>query len=257
MSQSINLNELLTSAVDEGIISQGTLDIVDLNDSIVLGSNGSNVDEIMSTDVTLVTLVLDNSGSIGWHGLEDAVRKGQNEMLEAFSNSKQKDSIRIAQWFINEKNPLHSYTSIDDAVRLDSSNYNAGGGTPLYDRTFEAIVSNVAYAQQLRDTGTPVSNVVVIITDGLDEGSRKYKAGDCVKLIKDVMREQFSIVFVGVGNKYDFESVAKDMGIPKGNVLTVDSTPSEIRKACQMVSQSIIKASQTMIDPSNNNAFFL
>jgi hypothetical protein len=109
----------------------------------------------------------------------------------------------------------------------------------------------------LRDTGTPVSNVVVIITDGLDEGSRKYKAGDCVKLIKDVMREQFSIVFVGVGNKYDFESVAKDMGIPKGNVLTVDSTPSEIRKACQMVSQSIIKASQTMIDPSNNNAFFL
>lgn len=253
-----DLNDILGSAVDEGVISQGTMDIIDLNDSIAIGSNGTDVNDVLATDVTLVTLVLDNSGSIGFGGLEDAVRSGQNEMLEAFRQSKQKDSIRIAQWFINESKPLHSYVGLDDAVKLDSTNYNAGGGTPLYDRAFEAIISNVAYAQQLRDTGTPVTNVIVIMTDGLDEGSRKYRAGDCARLIKDVMREQFAVVFVGVGDKsrINFEEVAKDMGIPAGNILTVDATPSEIRKACQMVSQSTIRASQTTIDPSNNNAFF-
>lgn len=251
-----DLNDILGNAVEEGVLSQGTMDLIDLNDSIAIGSNGTDVNDVLATDVTLVTLVLDNSGSIGFSGLEEAVRTGQNEMLAAFQASKQKDSIRIAQWYINENKPLHSYVGMDDAVKLDKSNYRAGGGTPLYDRAFEAIVSNVAYAQQLRDTGTPVTNVIVIMSDGLDEGSRKYKAGDCARLIKDVMREQFAVVFVGVGTKIDFEGVARDMGIPAGNVLTVDATPSEIRKACQMVSQSTIRASQTTIDPSNNNAFF-
>ncbi|MNV59436.1 hypothetical protein D3C71_1518600 [compost metagenome] len=70
------------------------------------------------------------------------------------------------------------------------------------------------------------------------------------------MREQFAVVLVGVGSD-DFRKVAKDMGIPDGNVLTVDSDPSSIRKACQLVSQSTIRASQTQIDPTNNNSFFV
>ncbi|MNC06560.1 hypothetical protein D3C81_763310 [compost metagenome] len=251
-----DLNDILNGAVEEGILSPNTLDMIDVNDAIAIGSNGMDVDDVLATDVTLVTLITDNSGSIGFSGLEDAVRTGQNEMLDAFLNSKQKDSIMLAQWFINESTPIHSYVSLDKATKLDKSNYNAGGGTPLYDRTVEAVISNVAYAQQLRDTGTPVTSVIIIITDGYDEGSRKYRAGQVAQVIKDVMREQFAVVLVGVG-KDDFRKVAKDMGISDGNVLTVDSTPSEIRKACQMVSQSTIRASQTKIDPTNNNSFFV
>ena len=250
-----DLDQLMAAAVDDGILSPATKDLIDLNDTIALGSNGVDMDDILATDVTLLTLVIDDSGSISYAGLEDAVRQGQNEMLDAFLSSKQKDAIMMATWYLNSKSPLHSYATMDNVIRLDDHNYVANGGTPLYDRTFEAIASNVAYAQQLRDTGTPVTNVVVIITDGEDQSSRKYRAADCARLIKDVMQEQFTVVFVGVGsNTSAFEATATQMGIPKHNILTITASPSEIRRACRMISQSTIRTSQTKV--TTGNAFF-
>ena len=53
-----------------------------------------------------------------------------------------------------------------------------------------------------------------------------------------------------------FRLIAEEMGFPDGAILTVDSTPSEIRKIFNMISQSAIRASQKAVSAAAQNSFF-
>ena len=127
----------------------------------------------------------------------------------------------------------------------------------LYDAWCDALAANVAYAQQLRDGGTPCRSVVVVITDGEDVGSGRRPV-ECKQLSQDLLgSEQFILGFVGVGREADFCQVARNMGIPSGCIMVQkNSTPSALRQVFQMVSQSAIRASQGLVKPGVNAGFF-
>ena len=256
------VKDILDEAADEGVLSQAALQVIDINDAVLAGIDGTAIDDIVATDVTLMTIIIDDSGSINAADLVDAVREGQNMLITALENSKQKDNILVAQWKLGSKSDLvHSYVPVEQAVRLDRSNYNPNSGTSLFDVWCDVLAANVAYAQQLKASGTPVKNVVVVITDGQDVSSRRYRAEDCKRINKDLLlSEQFILAFVGMAeNAQDetlFRMVAEDMGFPDGAVLTVQATPSEMRKVFNMVSQSAIRASQKAVSAAAQNTFF-
>jgi hypothetical protein len=58
---------------------------------------------------------------------------------------------------------------------------------------------------------------------------------------------------VGLGDERYFTSIANGMGFD--NVLTANNTPSEVRRALNMVSGSVIRTSQNQIAPGSNNFF--
>lgn len=255
-----NLNNLFQTAVNNGTISPqtGTLLSGHLGAVVIAGAAGTAMDRIVATDVTLITVLIDASSSIGHGTLEQAVRDGQNQLVDAFAGSKEKDSIMMALWSFNQSQHVyHSYVPVTDAVRLTTKNYQPGGSTALYDTWCDALAANVAYATQLRATGTPCRSVVVVITDGADCGSTR-RASQCAQISRDLLAsEQFVLAFVGVGRDTDFRKVAKQMGIPDGCVLiATQATPSELRRAFMMVSQSAIRASQGQIRPGANAGFF-
>jgi len=247
---------------DAALISQQTKDLmcVSLTDNVMLGANGTDVDDIEAEMVTLVTVVLDDSGSMDARAAD--ARAGQKFMLEAFAKSEEKDSIKIAQWFIYEPNPLHSYVDVSDAIALDTNNYRADGwDTPLYDRWMDALMANVAYAQKLRSSGTPVRSIVVVITDGGDNSSKRTTAAQCKQVAEDLIAsEQFVLAFVGVKSSgYDFKKIACDMGFPDRAVKDVKDGPSVLREVFRLVSEKSLRASQTSVAPSQaaNNFFNL
>ncbi len=255
------VNALLDAAVDAGTLSPHSRSVLsgDLGDVVIAGAAGAALEDIVATDVTLVSVLIDASSSIGARGLEDAVREGQNTLVDAFAGSKEKGSILLALWTFNhELDVLHSYVPVDDALRLDAQNYRSDGTTRLYDTWCDALTANVAYAQRLRDSGTPCRSVVVLITDGEDVGSRR-RATDCARLSKDLLAsEQFVLAFVGVGKDADFRQVAQRMGVPDGCVTVQDqATPSTLRRVFQMVSRSAIRASQAQIRPGAQAGFFV
>lgn len=90
------LNNLFQSAQSTGIISQQTQSLLSghLGNVVVAGAAGTAMENIMASDVTLITILIDASSSIGHRGLERAVRDGQNMLLDAFqgSNESQKFS---------------------------------------------------------------------------------------------------------------------------------------------------------------------
>jgi uncharacterized protein YegL len=250
---------LLASAAASGTLGAATSQLLsgDLGAVVVAGAAGMATEDIAASDVTLVTVLIDASSSIASRSLEQAVRDGQNLLVDAFAASKEKDAILMALWTFNgELTVHHAYVPVDDGVRLDANNYAGVGGTRLYDTWIDALTANVAYAQRLRDSGTPCQSVVVVVTDGEDCGSRR-SARDCLKISRDLLAtEQFTLAFVGVGNDVDFHAVAKQMGVPDANIaVQKDATASTLRQLFRMVSQSAIRASRAKVTPGGVGFF--
>lgn len=225
---------------------------------VIAGAAGKDAEDIVASDVLLVTLLVDASSSIHARGLEDAVRDGANMLSEALAQTKERDAILMALWTFNDDvRVVHSYVGLDDVTRLDKTNYAGVGCTRLFDTWCDAITANVVYAQRLRDSGTPCKSIVVVVTDGEDVGSKR-RAQDCKRISQDVLAsEQFTLAFVGVGTDVDFHAVARQMGVPDGCIaVQAQATPSAIRKVFRMVSQSAIRASQGLVAPGTNAGFF-
>jgi uncharacterized protein YegL len=257
MSSAADVKALLDGAVASGVVSQGAI-TGNLGAVVVAGAAGKALEDITASDVTLITLLVDASSSIADRRLEAAVREGQNALIDAFQGSRERDSVLLALWtFCSTQEVLHGYVPVDDAARLDAKSYRASGSTRLYDTWCDALTANVAYAQRLRDGGTPCKSVVVVVTDGEDVGSTR-NVGDCARLSRDLLAsEQFVLAFVGVGPDTDFQKVARAMGVPDGSVLVQkDATPSALRAAFMMVSRSAIRVSQGRIAPGSNAGFF-
>lgn len=251
---------LLASATTRGVLSASTSTMIagNLGAFVLAGAAGKDLEDLTASDVTLVTVLIDASSSIADRGLAQAIRDGQNALLDAFAGAKERDAILVASWTFNgTMDVLHSYVPVDEATKLDAKNYRPAGSTCLYDTWCDALTANVAYAQRLRDGGTPARSVVVVLTDGEDVGSKR-SAGHCARLSADLLAsELFTLAFVGVGTDVDFEKVAKSMGVPAGCVLVQrDATASGLRKAFHLVSRSAIRASQGRVQPGVAAGFF-
>src|SRR5262245_48457249 len=139
------VNQLFEEAHAEGILSPAsleTLTAVDLGAQIQAGL-GISVDDVQASEVVLLTIMPDDSGSIRQAGNEPAVRDGHNLVLEALARSKQRDAILAHTRYLNGQ-VLFPYLPLDQAVRMTDQNYAALKGTPLYDQCVVLLGSVLA-----------------------------------------------------------------------------------------------------------------
>lgn len=244
-----DLTALFKSAKDDGTLSNRSakaLNVVDLGAQIQAGL-GIAVDDVESSEVVLVTLMPDDSGSIRFGGNAQAVRDGHNLVLDALGQCKQSGDILVHNRYLNG-HVLYPYTTLDAAIRMDSANYDPTLGTPLYDQTVVLLATVLAKSQEFADNGVPVRTISLIISDGADAGSNRATPRHVASLVEDMLRAENHIVAaMGIDDgSTDFYRVFSDMGIPREWILTPGNSDSEIRKAFQVFSQSAVRASQTM-----------
>jgi len=248
MSQSNNISNLFQNAQDDGTLSVAAtkaLTVVDIGQEIE-AAMGVNVDDVQSSEVVLVTLMPDDSGSIRFGGNAQLVRDGHNMVVSALRSTKQVDSILAHNRYLNGE-ILYPYQPIENAIEMTSSNYDPNQGTPLYDQTVVLLGTVLAKAQEFIDNGVVARTVTLIISDGADMHSHRSTANDCKKIISDMLKaENHIIAAMGIddGGSTDFRQVFSEMGIPDEWILTPGNTESEIRSAFQMFSQSAVRASQ-------------
>jgi hypothetical protein len=238
---------LFQSARADGVLSDAAmaaLTVVDLGAQIQAGL-GISVDDVPASEVVLVTLMPDDSGSIQGAGNADLVRDGHNLVLDALLASKQRDGVLFHTRFLNGS-VLNPFRPVDQAVRLDGTNYDPALGTPLYDQTVVLLGTVLAKAQQFAESGVMARSVTLLITDGADQHSQRASAGTVKGLVKDLCATGTHIVAgMGIADGHtDFRRVFQQMGIPDEWILTPGNSTSEIRKAFQMFSQSAVRASQ-------------
>jgi hypothetical protein len=241
-----NLSSLLG---DAGLGASATaalqLTVDTLGPAIQAGLGTIDIDNITTSEVVLVTLLIDDSSSIRFvSGNTEAVRVGHNAVIDALQGSKQSASVLIGCRMLNS-GALYPYVTLDNATRLDGTNYNPSGNTPLYDETIVTLASVTAKMAEFEQGGVAVRAITVIVTDGEDNMSWKTPA--TVKQIVDglLFTEQHIVAGVGIKDgRTDFDAVFAEMGILPNWILKPDNTPSEIRAAFATISQSAVRASQ-------------
>ncbi len=247
---STNVNSLFAQAKQEDTLSPAGANLLQSPDlgAVIQAGLGTNVDDISSSSPILVTFLLDDSSSIASGNNEAVIRSGVNMVIDALNDTKslERDGILVYAGVLNSKVPISPYVILPNAVRLDSNNFIASGGTPLYDRTIETLGLVLAKAQEFTNAGVACRTITLIVTDGADYGSHK-RAKDVAPLVKDLLRQEMHIVCaMGINDgSTDFTKVFTDMGIDPKWILTPGKTPSEIRKAFALVSQSTVRVSQT------------
>jgi hypothetical protein len=239
--------KLLEQARKAGALSAAsakTLEVADLGAQIQAGL-GVCVDDVASSEVVLVTMMPDDSGSIAAANNIGAVCDGHNLVLDALRASKQSHDIFAHTRYLNG-HVLFPYSPLDGVVRMDGSNYRADKGTPLYDQTVVLLGTVMAKSQEFAQAGVPVRTVTLLITDGADAGSTRANAATVKTLVRDLLAQEHHVVAaMGISDgATDFHAVFREMGIPDRWILTPGNSASEIRKAFQVFSQSAIAIGQ-------------
>ena len=245
---------LLNNAHSEGDLNKTSLQaltaIPDIGATIQQGL-GIPADQVRSSEVVLINILVDDSGSMSEDQKDMALKDGYNLLLEALKGSKQQDNIEIYVRYLNGT-LLCPYTPLDNAPVMDAGNYSATGGTPLYDETAKLLATVIAKKQEFQDNGIQVRTITLIMTDGKDLHSRTNNERDINNIVSDMLRSEDHIVAaMGFGN--GFRSVFTDMGIQNQWILEESATASEIRKAFNVFSQSAIRASQSAAAFSQSN----
>jgi uncharacterized protein YegL len=254
---------LLASANQAGALSGPVMDMMvnNLNDSATALAAAQGVDPTqLSSEAVIGTIVGDASGSMD--EVSDEVRMALVETFEAVKESKSAASVTFSTITFDEHvNVMFANQSVESLGDKDVADYRTGGRTALYDAVSDAITGALTYEEQLLATGRSTKVIIVVYSDGADNASRRATANDIRKMITDIVgkRENWIFAFIGFHtfeereNKVDFTAVATAMGFHPGNIREVDlkgdiyDRRHQIRQLFRLVSQSIIRHSQTTV----------
>lgn len=117
------------SAVAKGVLSSASSALItgNLGPLVLAGAAGKALEDLTATDVTLITVLIDASSSIADRGLEQAIRDGQNSLIDAFGGAKERDG---RHWRCATSPPTWTRCtrSVEDATGLfTAKNYRAQG----------------------------------------------------------------------------------------------------------------------------------
>ena len=196
----------------------------------------TSVEDIDSENINLIFLGIDQSGSMSFFS-SDMIHS-LNEFKDALTNSKEADEILVARANFEDFIDIGGYKKI---VEFDTA-FRAGGCTAMYDAITVGTEKLKEYRQYLRDQGIRVKAVFAIFSDGLDNVSN-CGFGDAKKSIDFLNNEEITTAFISFGGAATNE--AKDLGFR--NILDVTSSASELRKAFDCLSKSVIESSKSVV----------
>ena len=263
--QSQGVVSSIQSAVSQNQISPetGKLVLESLDDLAVTGCQGVNIDDIDSEDVTLVSVVIDASGSMSQFQ-QSVIDAYNNSFLKPLSGAKNASSILVSAWVFSNiygqdnVRLVHGYTPVPECPRLTKKIYDPNGATPLNDAVYNAQTGIISYGQTLRDSGTRTKCIVVVFSDG-EENCSSISASKVRTISDDLIKQEIYVLsYIFFGDEKDGDRIAKQIGFPSQHRITASLGESEIRRIFGAVSASVISASQTKISASSlsANAFF-
>ena len=163
----------------------------------------------MNNNITELVFILDRSGSM--HGLEADTIGGFNSLLE-----KQKEENGTAfvttVLFNTCIERIHDRVDIDQIPPLTGKEYVPGGCTALLDAIGSTIKHIVNIHRYAREEDVPGKTVFVIMTDGLENASRKFSLDEVQKMIAHE-KEKYGWEFLFLGANIDAIETAGHLGI--------------------------------------------
>lgn len=163
----------------------------------------------MKKGLTEMVFILDRSGSMC--GLEKDTIGGFNSMIK---QQKQAGGSAVVSTvlFDDEIKVLHDRVAIDKIGNMTDEDYFTCGCTALLDAVGGAIHHIGNIHKYARNDDVPEKTVFVIITDGLENSSRRYNLAKVKKMISR-QKEKYGWEFLFLGANIDAAAEARRFGI--------------------------------------------
>ena len=163
----------------------------------------------MKKNLTEIVFILDRSGSMG--GLEQDTIGGFNSLIE--KQKKEDGEAYISTvLFDHYAEVLHDRVDLNKIKPMTEEEYYVRGSTALLDAVGGAIhhIGNVhKYA---RKEDVPEKTLFIIVTDGYENASRKYRLDEIKRMIS-CQKEKYGWEFMFLGANIDAVSEARKFGI--------------------------------------------
>jgi uncharacterized protein YegL len=216
------------------------MEIMGLNE---VERDNTSVEELDSEVVNLINVLIDQSGSMD--SFSSDMKKSLEDFKDSTSNSREADTILVSRInFMESKVDISGYKKIGEF----DTDFEADGYTPLFDAINEGVdkLTNnggTGYMDYLKQQGMRVKAVFSVFSDGYDNNSN---AGfdDAKAKISYLNKKEVVTACICFGSE------AKDQASRLGfkNILAVNSSSSELRKAFDCLSKSVAENSKSVVN---------
>lgn len=224
------------------------------------GFSGQIIDELEASEYTLVTIALDETGSIG--GFESQIKDMLKAAVGACAASPYSQNLLIRVIRFGSQYGRGSGGGIDEVhgfkalSEIDIDNYpdlRGGGMTPLNDAVYSSVGAMNVYAGQLVDLDFAVNGITFVITDGGENASvatAKMVKDELKSSVKGEVMESHYSILIGIdtgysGDKPALQAFQTDAGMDQF-IWAGEATKGKLAKLAQFVSQSISSTSQAL-----------
>lgn len=215
--------------------------------------SGKRIEDLGASEYTIVTLVIDVSGSV--HPFAAEIEKAVKEVAVSCRRSPRADNLMLRViTFDSNVEEFHGFKPLSECAEGDYTGAIVPGGvTALYDAVYNAIQSMIQYGCALVDNDFDCNGAVFVITDGMDNDSTMTR--DTVKkafteAVTGESMESLVSILVGVNTAADgLGSYLQDFKDESGftqYVAIADATEKQLAKLGQFISQSISSQSQAL-----------
>jgi uncharacterized protein YegL len=173
------------------------------------------------TDMTLVTFLLDRSGSMG--KIWDETIGGFNVYLETLQRRGMAIKFTLLQFDTGGINKCCVAEPVENVKPLDRMSYQPCGGTPLIDAAFKTIT---AVEESLTKYDTAPKVIVCIQTDGEENSSTEHTWDELKRLVAEKTEKGWQFNFMGTG--IDAYDQGARMGIAAANTISTGTSRAEV-----------------------------
>ena len=186
-----------------------------------------------SADNSYVVCIVDRSGSM--RSMGNAVKTGFNEFLHE-QKALPGDCMATIVRFDHEVDVVHHGVDLSDVQDATDATFRPRGGTALYD----AIGKTIAMVKQEITTlaSKPSRVMVLLLTDGEENGSKKYTHKKIMKKIRRC-EKKLKWTFVFVGANQDAIATGTKIGFTAQNCLSYTADMKCQRAAWSNISANI------------------
>ena len=189
----------------------------------------------MKKNLTELVFILDRSGSM--QGMESDTIGGFNAMIEkqkAIEGSAYVSTIL----FDHESLVLHDRVALSEVAPMTEKDYSVRGCTALMDAVGGAIRHIAHVHKYARAEDVPEHTVFVIITDGMENASRRYSA-ERVKQMIEKEKSKYGWEFLFLGANIDAVETAASFGIDEARAVSYRSDSKGTRLNYEVVHDAV------------------
>mgnify|MGYP003300291301 CR=1 FL=1 len=188
----------------------------------------------MKNNTTELVFILDRSGSMS--GFESDTIGGFNSILEKQKKTDGKCYVTTVL-FSDHSKLLHDRVDISEVKPLTDDDYRVGGCTALIDALGDAIHHIRNVHKYIRPEDVPDHTVFVIMTDGLENASKRFSSAEVKQMISQ--KKELGWEFLFIGANIDAVETAAKYGIDRDRAVNYHADKAGTRVLYDTVAEAV------------------